>query len=142
MYRRILVALENSPADESLLLHVAKLALQLGSELVLIHVADGFAARLQDRFQLADSEEIEQDRRYLEKMEERLRGQGLTTRSFLARGEPPTEILRLTAEQSCDLIAMGSHGHKWLGDLFLGSTISKVRHNTHVPVLIIRAPQA
>ena len=45
MYHRILVAVENSPADDTILSHVARLADLTGADLILVHVADGFAAR-------------------------------------------------------------------------------------------------
>jgi manganese transport protein len=67
MYRKILVALDNSPADESLLPHITELARRLGSELLLLHVADGFVARSFDQLKLAESEEMKADRAYLEK---------------------------------------------------------------------------
>ena len=79
------------------------------------------------------------DREYLERTAGRLRVSGLKVSTFLALGNPPTEILRTAEQQGCDLIAMTSHGHKLLADLFLGSTIDRVRHNTRIPILVVRA---
>jgi nucleotide-binding universal stress UspA family protein len=139
MYRKILVALENSTADASLLPHVTALAKQLGSELLLVHVADGWVARNFDKLQLAESEEMKMDRAYLEKVVAELRGQGLSVSAHLALGDPPREILKTAENERCDLIAMTSHGHRFLGDLLLGSTIHEVRHRTSIPVLLVRA---
>lgn len=139
MYKRILVALENGRADETLLPHVAQLARQLGSELLLVHVADGFAARNFDQLKLAESAEMRSDRAYLDGAAAQLRAAGLTVQTLLALGNPPTEILKTAETRQCDLIAMTSHGHKLLGDIFFGSTIEKVRHNTSVPILVVRA---
>ncbi|ACB76862.1 universal stress protein [Opitutus terrae] len=139
MYRKILVALENSRADDTLVPHIAQLAQQLGSELLLVHVADGFAARNYEQLHLAESDEMRADRAYLEGVAERLRGGGLRVTTQLALGNPPTEILKTALAQQCDLIAMTSHGHKLIGDIFLGSTIERVRHNTTVPILVVRA---
>ncbi|MFO1477089.1 MAG: universal stress protein [Verrucomicrobiota bacterium] len=139
MYQKILVALENSRADESLLPHVSQLARQLHSELVLLHVADGWAARNYDRLQLAESEEMKADRRYLDQTADQLRGEGLRVESRLALGEPAREILKIAESEHCDLIAMTSHGHRLLGDLIFGSTIHEVRHSTSIPVLLVRA---
>lgn len=139
MYSRILVALENGPADATLLPHIAELAKKLGSELLLVHVADGWAARNFDQLKLSESEEMRADRQYLEQLAERFNRDGLRARSQLARGNPPTEIMRTAAAEKCDLIAMTSHGHKLVGDFFLGSTIEKVRHNTDIPLLIVRS---
>ena len=139
MYRKILVALENSTADATLLPHVTQLARQLGSELLLVHVADGWVARNFDNLKLAESEEMKVDRAYLEKSAADLRAQGLTVSAHLALGDPPKEILKTAENERCDLIAMTSHGHRFLGDLLLGSTIHEVRHRTNIPVLLVRA---
>jgi len=107
--------------------------------LLLVHVADGFAARHFDDLQLRESEEMKADRAYLERVARELRSEGLTVATELARGNPPQEILHTAEAKDCDLIAMTSHGHKLIADLFLGSTIEKVRHNTTIPLLILRA---
>lgn len=139
MYQRILVALENSQADESLLPHVSALAKQVHSELLLLHVADGWAARHFDQLQLNESEEMKNDRSYLEAVAARLRSEGLTITTHLALGDPPTEILRTADQRQCDLIAMTTHGHRLLGDIIFGSTIHEVRHKTSIPILLVRA---
>lgn len=139
MYRRILVALENSRADLSLIPHIGELAQRLGSELLLIHVADGWAARHYHRLQLAESEEMKADQQYLDKTATEMRARGLNVTTHLALGDPPTEILRCATEAQCDLIAMTTHGHRLIGDLFFGSTIHEVRHRTTIPVLLVRA---
>lgn len=139
MYKKILVALENSRADETLVAHIAELARRLGSELLLLHVADGWAARNFDQLKLAESTEMKEDQAYLDSVAGRLRGAGLQVAVELVLGNPPNEILKAAGARSCDLIAMTSHGHKLVGDFFLGSTIDKVRHNTSVPLLVVRA---
>ena len=139
MYKKILVALENGRADDALVPHIAELARQLGSELLLVHVADGFAARNFDQLKLAESDEMRADRAYLDGIAQRLRTGGIEVTTELALGNPPTEILRTAEGRGCDLIAMTSHGHKVIGDFFLGSTIDKVRHNTAIPILVVRA---
>jgi len=139
MYRKILVALENDKADASLLPHVTDLAKLVGAELLLVHVADGWAARNFDQLKLAESEEIKADRAFLEHTAENLRGKGLRVQTELAMGNPPQEIIKAAVAKNCDLIAMTSHGHKLIGDLIYGSTIEKVRHNTTIPLLVVRA---
>jgi nucleotide-binding universal stress UspA family protein len=140
MYRRILVALENGPADEALLPHVSELARLCGAELFLVHVADGWVARNFDRLKLAESEEMREDREYLERTAAALRAQGLKVEAQLAAGNPPSEILKAAEAGQCDLIAMTTHGHRLLKDLVLGSTIEPVRHRASMPVLLVRAP--
>lgn len=139
LYQKILVALENGPADAGLLAQVRELAARLGSELLLVHVADGWAARNFDQLKLAESEEMKADRQYLEAAAEGLRAAGLRSGIRLALGNPPTEILKVAVEEGCDLIAMGGHGHRLLGDLLHGSTIHEVRHKSTIPVLLVRS---
>jgi nucleotide-binding universal stress UspA family protein len=138
MYRKILVALENGRADAALIAHVRELAGRLGSELVLIHVADGFAARHFQALQLAESEEIRADRAYLAQIAADLCSTGLTAEVHLAMGDPAAEILKASDAFGCDLIAMATHGHRFLEDLLHGSTIAEVRHKATVPVLLVR----
>jgi manganese transport protein len=139
MYKKILVALENGRADRSLLPHVEQLARQLGSELLLVHVADGWAARTYEQLKLAESEEMRADRCYLDETAAQLREKGLQVSVHLALGDPPREIVKAAAAEHCDLIAMTTHGHRLIGDLLFGSTIHEVRHSTHIPVLLVRA---
>ncbi len=138
MYRKILIALDNSPVDASLLPHVTELALRFGSEILLLHVADGFAARWFDQMKLAESEEMKADREYLEKIAAGLREKKLLVETRLALGNPPTEILKAAEGENCDLIAMAGHGHRLFGDIFHGSTITEVRHQTSIPILVVR----
>ena len=138
MYKKILIALENGPADETILPHVAELAKRFNSELLLLHVADGWAARNFNKLELAESEEMGNDRAYLRKIANVLRGKGLAVTTELALGNPPTEILKVADSKHCQLIAMAGHGHRFLGDLFHGSTIAEVRHKTSIPVFVAR----
>jgi nucleotide-binding universal stress UspA family protein len=139
MYKKILVALEHGPADDTLVPHIAALARRLGSELLLVHVADGFAARNFEQLKLAESDEMKADRAYLDTVAEKLRAADLTVTTELALGNPPSEILKAATARACDLIAMTSHGHRLIPDIVLGSTIDRVRHNTTVPILVVRA---
>ena len=138
MYRRILVPLEHSPYDDAILAHVRRLARVCDSALVLMHVADGWAARNIQRLQLRESEEIQKDRAYLERLTEELEREGFEVDSLLACGDPAREITEAAAREGCDLIAMSTHGHRLLGDLIYGSVAESVRHRSMVPVLLVR----
>ena len=141
MYKKILITLENGPADETILPHIAELAQRFGSALLLLHVADGWAARNFNKLELAESEEMKDDRAYLEKIAGELRQKNLAVTTLLALGDPPAEILKIAAGEQCDLIAMTSHGHRFFGDLFHGSTITQVRHGVNIPLLILPPPR-
>ncbi len=139
MYKKILVPLENSIADEAILHHIRPLAHLMGASLVLAHVADGYVARLQDDLDLQDSEEIQKDKVYLESRKNELNQEGFQVNTYLLRGEPSDEILSIAKKEKCDLIAMSTHGHRFLQDLILGSVAENVRHRTDIPVLMIRS---
>jgi nucleotide-binding universal stress UspA family protein len=139
MYRRILVAVENSPADATILAHVSELARLTGAELLLVHVADGWAARNFDQLKLRESEEMKTDREYLEKVKADLQARGFAVETRLAMGDPATELIKVSEEQGVDLIAMSTHGHRLIGDILLGATADRVRHLVKVPVLLLRA---
>ena len=139
MYLKILVALENSSTDEAILAHIEPLARLMQSELVLVHVADGWVARNQSQLNLAESEEMRDDRAYLERVRARFAEGGIPAEAVLLTGEPADGIVRLARESGVDLIAMSTHGHRFLGDLIYGSTASRVRHTVEIPVLLLRA---
>ena len=139
MYQNILVAVENSHADRTILSHVQELAKMTGASLLLVHVADGWAARHFDELKLRESEEIQEDRAYLDKLQKELSASVFETRSRLAMGDPATQLVKVANEERVDLIAMSTHGHRFINDLLRGSTADRVRHNVSVPVLMIKA---
>ena len=139
MYRTILVAVENSGADRTILEHVTKLAQLTGARLLLVHVADGWAARHFNQLNLRESEEIQADRAYLQTLKQDLASRGFQVDTELAMGDPANELVRVAVDRQVDLIAMSTHGHRGLSDLLRGTTVSKVRHLVKVPVLLLKA---
>jgi nucleotide-binding universal stress UspA family protein len=139
MYQNILIAIENSDADRTVLEHVQQLATLTGAALLLVHVADGWVARNFNELDLRESEEMKEDRAYLQRIQEQLVGRGFKTRAHLAMGDPATELVRVAIAEHVDLIAMSTHGHRLLNDILRGSTADRVRHHVAVPVLMIRA---
>jgi nucleotide-binding universal stress UspA family protein len=138
MYHHILIPLENSPADETILAHIKPLARITGAKLLLVHVADGWVARNFNQLQLAESDEMKQDRAYLEKRTRDLTAEGFTCAAVLALGEPSDEIIKLAREKDIDLIGMTTHGHRLVSDILYGATADKVRHAVDVPVLLLK----
>lgn len=138
IYDTILIPLENSATDRAVITHIQPLARLCNASLILIHVADGFAARNQEALDLADSEEIAQDRAYLARIENELTAAGFKTRSILAKGDPTAEIVSAASKNAASLIAMATHGHGIVQDVLRGSVASGVRHKSNVPVLLIR----
>jgi nucleotide-binding universal stress UspA family protein len=139
MYHRILVAVENSPADKTIIEHVSELARLTGAELLLVHVADGWAARNFDNLQLRESEEMKADRAYLARLQADLTSRGLAVTVELAKGDPANELVKVAQSRNVDLLAMSTHGHRFVKDVILGATVDKVRHLVRIPVLLLRA---
>lgn len=139
MYHNILVAIERSPADDAIVRHVTELATLTGASLVLVHVAHGWAARHYHELQLRESEEMRDDRAYLEQLVARLREGGLSARARLMLGDPATELIKAAGDEGVDLVAMATHGHRLVNDILRGSTVDRVRHAIAVPVLLVRA---
>lgn len=138
MYKRILVPLEHSAYDAAILSHVRELAKCCHASVVLIHVADGWAARNVTQLNLRESEEMKIDREYLEAQCASLEKDGLTAECLLAGGDPAREITEAAAREQCDLIAMSTHGHRFIKDMIYGSVANEVRHLSRVPVLLVR----
>ena len=140
MYRRVLVPLEHGAADEHILRHVRELARFCGASIVLIHVADGWAARNVHHLNLRESEEMRSDRDYIEGICTALGTEGFDAEAVLASGDPSAEIAAAAEREGCDLIAMATHGHRFLNDMVRGSVANEVRHKSLVPVLLVRMP--
>ena len=139
MYETILVTLDGTPTDRAIIDHIKQLASVMHSRVVLLHVADGWAARTYGAD--AVSPEISEDKAYLANVAEEFNAAGIATEGELAYGNPGKEIVKWIATKGCDLVAMSTHGHHFVADLFLGSTSRQVRHNISVPVLLLRAPR-
>jgi nucleotide-binding universal stress UspA family protein len=139
MYERILVPVEHSAYDDVILQHVRKLARTCnGASIVLIHVADGWAARNIRQLDLRESEEMKSDREYIESVADSLENDGLQVEAILASGDPAKEIAAAAVRENCDLIAMATHGHRGLADVLHGSVASELRHISMLPVLMVR----
>ena len=137
MYDTILVTLDGTPTDRAIVEHVKQLAKLAQSHLVLLHVADGWAARTYGPD--AVSPEISEDTAYLESVRSEFQSVGILAEAELAYGEPAKEIVKWVQQKGCDLVAMSTHGHRFLADIFLGTTASRVQHSVSVPVLLLRA---
>ena len=137
MYKTILVTLDGTPSDRTIIEHIKQLAQLMHSRLVLLHVADGWAARTFGAD--AVSPEITEDKAYLEKIQAEFLSAGISTEAELAYGNPADEIVKWVQKGECDLVAMTTHGHRFVADLFLGTTATRVRHSVGVPVLLLKA---
>ncbi len=139
MFKKILVALDHSEADAVLLGWVKQLARLTGAQVLLLHVSTGWRAQWQTDLNLADSDEMQEDRAYLQDVEKEMRRECFRVEARHASGQPAQEILKSSREERCDLIAMATHGHHLLLDIIYGETIDKVRHEAEIPLFVVRA---
>jgi len=137
MYKTILLTLDGTPTDRAIIEHIKQLAKLMQSRVVLLHVADGWAARTFGAD--AVSPEINEDIAYLNQIQSEFQSAGIPAETELAYGEPGAEIVKWVDKKGCDLVAMSTHGHGFLADLFLGSASRRVHHSIKVPVLLLRA---
>jgi nucleotide-binding universal stress UspA family protein len=137
MYKTILVTLDGTSTDRAIIEHIKSLAKLAQSRIVLLHVADGWAARTYGPD--AVSPEITEDTAYLKKVRSEFQSAGIPADAELAYGDPASEIVKWVRQKGCDLVAMSTHGHRLLADIFLGTTASRVQHSISVPVLLLRA---
>jgi nucleotide-binding universal stress UspA family protein len=137
MYKTILVTLDGTPTDRAIIEHIKQLAKLAQGRVVLLHVADGWAARTFGAD--AVSPEVTEDTAYLNRVRSEFQSVGIPAEAELAYGDPPKEIVKWVEQKGCDLVAMSTHGHRFLADLFLGTTSRHVRHSIRVPVLLLRA---
>jgi universal stress protein A len=137
VYKTILVTLDCTPTDQAIIEHIKQLAKVANSQVVLLHVADGWAARTYGPD--AVSPEIREDTAYLAKIRAEFQAAGISAEAELAYGDPATEIVKWVQQKGCDLVAMSTHGHRFFADLFLGTTATRVQHRISVPVLLLRA---
>ncbi|HET7100008.1 MAG TPA: universal stress protein [Terriglobia bacterium] len=137
MYNKILVTLDATPTDRAIIEHIKALAKIMRSHVVLLHVADGWAARMYGPD--AVSPEVSDDKAYLERVRIEFQAEGIPAEAALAYGDPTSEIVKWVRQEGCDLVAMSTHGHRFIKDLILGTTAPKVQHRVSVPVLLLRA---
>jgi nucleotide-binding universal stress UspA family protein len=131
IYDRILVPIEGTETDVPVLDHVAPLAALCGAEVILLRVAH-YHTRDQRTCEVEDAEGD------LARAAERLRAHGVEARTLLLTGEPQEVIVQQAAELKPDLIAMATHGHGWAKRMVLGSVADHLRHNTDVPLLLLK----
>ncbi|HLA38619.1 MAG TPA: Nramp family divalent metal transporter, partial [Candidatus Glassbacteria bacterium] len=129
-FNRIGIALEAVRGDRDILSGMIPLARATGAEIVLMHVVESATARFIGR--AVNDEEAKRDLDYLESVRKQLENSGITCRLRIGAGEPEVEIARMAEEEKIDLIVVGSHGHRLLGDLFHGATINELRHKTSI----------
>jgi len=137
VYRRILVPLDHTPLDVLAIRHAAAMAKLHGARLYLLHVEEGVTSQIYGGE--ASTAEVEAGHAYLDRIARSLQEQNIAVETIILHSTSPRkEIVRVAREIRPDLLIMGAHGHGGLKDLIFGATISPVRHNLDIPMLIVR----
>lgn len=134
-FRCIALALDFSDNDEKVL----RYGMHLGKDharFVLIHVVESASARLIGNE--AHDYETRKDQAHLDSYVQLMKEAGFEAQGVLGYKSRSGEIARIVNEQNCDLLIIGSHGHKTAKDFIYGETINTVRHLIHIPVFIAR----
>ena len=63
---------------------------------------------------------------------------GYNAKASIGFGSAASSIAKIVNEENIDFVVMGSHGHKVIKDLILGTTVNSVRHMVNVPVLVVK----
>jgi manganese transport protein len=135
-YKRVALALELGPADRAVIEHVRTMALPSEAEVLLLHVAESAASRYLGAE--SSDKESREDQATLDGLAAGLQARGLKTAVRLGHGEVKSELARMVNASDVDLLITGAHGHRWLGDLIHGATVSALRHMVRCPVLSVR----
>jgi manganese transport protein len=135
-FQEIGVALEHSPGDAEVISAAVTLARSNKARLTLIHVVDTPGTLVYG--EESASQHGAQDKAYIEDLAREIEARDLPVDIMLRRGTPVDEIVRVTEEFPFDLLVLGSHGHRGLGDLVYGATVDSVRHAVRCPVLVVR----
>jgi manganese transport protein len=135
-YGVIGAAIDYAAPTDKVLAHAQSLAAQHGSRLYLFHVVEGPLGQVYG--QEAQDEEAREDRVYIESIAEQLRASGLDVVPVLGYGRVTVELVRLAKENNVELLVMGGHGHQFLADFLFGTTVSRVRHDLGIPVLVVK----
>lgn len=135
IYKKIAVSLDFSDIDEA----VINNALALGNkdaEYLIVHVVETAGAHFMGN-EIKDLE-TKADKKVLDNIAVQLEAKGYKVKTALGYGSPKKAIPFHVKEYGADILVMGSHGHQFIKDIILGTTINSVRHNVDIPVLIIR----
>jgi manganese transport protein len=139
--RRVGVALEAEDTDAAMLTEAIGVATLHKAELVLMHVVEGVGGQYHGS--RADDIERRHDEHYMTEMVERLKrdlaGTIPSVVAVLGYGDVRRGLIRLARDQNLDMLVVGGHGHRGLGDVLRGTTIDGVRHNLSIPLLAVRA---
>lgn len=138
--KRIVVALEHSPADAQILSAAIPVARVHKASLSLVHVVEtpGTMVFGKDAVSLHGRE----DEAYIHGLLLELEEMDIPVNAIIRNGKPAEELIKLANESDFDLLILGAHGHHGLEDIVYGETVTSVRHAINIPVLVVRVEES
>jgi len=85
----------------------------------------------------ADDMETRDDQERIVAYVQQLKEKNITAIGVLGFNDRAKEIVRIVKENDADMLVIGAHGHSGIKDLLYGQTISSVRHELKIPVLVV-----
>jgi len=131
LYKKILVTIDCSSVDDAIVRHVAALALQNRAQVYLLHVVHSHT--LDQHRVLSEKAQL-----CIESYRLQLENQGIDAHAVIREGEPDKQILDEIENNDYDLVAMATHGHKFIGDLLFGSVSKSLKHKIKIPLLLLK----
>jgi manganese transport protein len=133
--KHIAAALGRDESDIKIINRALSLAKAEKAVLTLVHVVDSAFAQVYDND--VYDEHTRDDEKYLLEIADEIRSSGVIVEIALAYGDPSRELITFAESHKVDMLVMGSHGHRLLGDLLWGETVDPVRHRVNIPVLVV-----
>jgi manganese transport protein len=134
--KHIGAALARDDGDAAVVSRAISLARADVAMLTLIHVVDSAPAQVYSTG--VYDQHTRDDEQYLTEIADEVRGLGVAVEIALPHGDPAKELAAFVTSHGVDLLVMGSHGHRLLGDLLLGETVDPVRHQLDIPIMVVR----
>lgn len=137
-YKKILIAVDDSPVAEKVALEGLLLGKQLNAEMALISVADiAFVMAEGGVTPREMTEMIKDDLKKVQKMLIKNIFKEQKVWSFIEEGTPADMIKKTCDEWEASLIVIGTHGRTGLSHILMGSVAERVIRHSPVPVLVV-----
>lgn len=143
--KTILVPIDFSPVTGAVVKQARTVARLIGAQLVLVHVVKlpilgDYPGMVVESADIVDSA-TRSAQAQLKRICQRLRPQGIRATSHIFIGSPPSEILDAANKTRAQYIVIGSHGHRALYTVLVGSTTATVLKHAHCPVVVVPSPE-
>lgn len=141
--KQLLVCLDLAPTSQRVFERGAELALALGAEVHLLHVAApeptfvGYDPKGGPYDRDRRARELKSEHAALARLADELRERGVAAKSLLVEGMTVETILEQADHLEADLVVVGSHGHHALHRFLIGSTADALTRRCPRPLVLV-----